>query len=208
MGCVRRDSQFVQDGTLSIDVRFVNFGGIAVRQVVWVECVSVDGVVDEPSWTAAFWNDEIAKIRKEQLFRSDALLLGRVTYEAFANSWPSITDPDGFADRMNRMPKHVASRTIKETKWNATVIQGEVRDAVTRMKAEDGGDILVYGSATLVHTLVEHDLIDKFRLMVHPIVVGRGQHLFREGIAMKTLRLVETTPISSGIVVLSYEPVR
>jgi dihydrofolate reductase len=181
---------------------------IVMRRVVWAEYVSVDGVVDEPSWTGQFWNDEISNIQKEQLFRSDALLLGRVTYEGFANAWPTMTDSDGFADRMNQLPKYVASRTLKEAKWNATVIKGDVPDAVSRLRRETGGDLLIYGSATLVHTLVEHDLIDEFRLMVHPIVVGRGRHLFRDGVATRTLRLVDTKTTSSGIVVMLYEPVR
>jgi dihydrofolate reductase len=179
-----------------------------MRRVVWAEYVSVDGVVDEPSWTGPFWNDEISKIQKEQLFRSDALLLGRVTYEGFANAWPNMTDPDGFADRMNKLPKYVASRTLKEPKWNAIVITGEVADAVSRLRQETGGDILIYGSATLVHTLVEHDLIDEFRLMVHPIVVGRGKHLFRDEIASKTLRLTDVKTTSSGIATMIYEPAR
>jgi dihydrofolate reductase len=132
-----------------------------MRRVVWAEYVSVDGVVDEPSWTGPFWNDEIAKIQKEQLFRSDALLLGRVTYEGFVNAWPNMTDSEGFADRMNRLPKYVASRTLKHAKWNATVIAGDVAETVSELRREKGGDILIYGSATLAHTLVERDLIDE-----------------------------------------------
>ena len=179
-----------------------------MRRVVWAEYVSIDGVVDEPSWTGPFWNDEISRIQREQLFRSDALLLGRVTYEGFANTWPNMTDPDGFADRMNRLPKYVASRTLKEPKWNATKITGDVADAVSRLRRETGGDVLIYGSATLVYTLVEHDLIDEFRLMVHPIVVGRGKHLFRDEAARKTLRLMDVKTTSSGVAVMVYEPAR
>lgn len=173
-------------------------------RVVWAEYVSVDGVVDNPTWTGSFWNDEIANLQKEQLFRSDALLLGRVTYEAFAASWPAMSDPDGFADRMNRLPKYVASRSLKEATWNATVIRGDVVDAVSRLKREVGGDILIYGSATLVHSLF--DLIDEFRLMVHPIVVGHGRHLFELGAPARTLKLSGTTTTSTGIVVAAYEP--
>jgi len=175
---------------------------------VWSEYVSVDGVVDDPAWTAPFWNDEIEKIQRRQLFRSDALLLGRVTYEGFASAWPNMTDPDGFADRMNRLPKHVASRTLKNLSWNATVIQGDVFDAVAKMKQEAGGDLLIYGSATFAQALVEHDLVDEFRLMVHPVVVGRGKHLFPNPSSTKTLRLIETTTTSSGIAVMVYEPAR
>src|SRR5262245_6594949 len=109
-----------------------------MRRVVWAEYVSVDGVVDDPSWTAPFWNDELSRMQKEQLFRSDALLLGRVTYEQFAKAWPGMTDPDGFADRMNTLPKYVASRTLKAADWNATVIDGDAVDAVSRLKRKPG----------------------------------------------------------------------
>lgn len=179
-----------------------------MKRIVWAEYVSVDGVVDNPTWAQPFWNDEIAKVQKDQLFRSDALLLGRVTYEAFKAAWPTRTDPDGFADRMNRLPKYVASRTLKDSMWNATVMQGDVPDAVSRLKRQNGGDILMYGSDTLAHTLVEHDLIDEIRLMVHPVIVGRGKRLLADGVSAKTLRLVDTTSISSGIVMMRYEPAR
>ena len=119
-----------------------------------------------------------------------------------------MTDPDGFGDRVNRLPKYVASRTLRDPTWNATVIQGEVRDAVYRLKRENRGDILMYGSAMLGQTLVEHDLIDEIRLMVHPVIVGRGQRLLADVVTTKTLRLVDTTPIGSGIVMMRSEPVR
>ena len=179
-----------------------------MRRVVWAEYVSVDGVVDDPSWTGAFWNDELSRMQKEQLFRSDALLLGRVTYEAFAQSWPTMTDPDGFADRMNRLPKHVASRTLKKFDWNAKPIEGDVADGVARLKQQSGGDLLIYGSASLVSSLIPHDLIDEYRLMVHPVVVGRGRHLVRDIAQTKTLKLTDTKTLTSGVVVLSYEPAR
>ena len=180
----------------------------SMRRVVWAEYVSVDGVVDDPSWTGAFWNDELSRMQKEQLFRSDALLLGRVTYEGFAQAWPTITDPDGFADRMNRLPKHVASRTLKKFEWNATPIEGDVADGVARLKQQSGGDLLIYGSASFVSSLIPHDLIDEYRLMVHPVVVGRGRHLVRDIAQTKTLKLTDTKTLTSGVVVLSYEPSR
>jgi dihydrofolate reductase len=180
-----------------------------MRRVVWAEYVSIDGVVHEPSWTAPFWNDELAKLQKEQLFRSDALLLGRVTYEAFAKAWPGRTDDDGgFTTRMNTLPKHVASRTLKTADWNATIIEGNVGEAVSNLKRTSGGDLLIYGSAGLVETLARHDLIDEYRLMVHPVVVGKGRHAFREGVTDKTFRLIEAKSLSSGVIVLLYEPAR
>jgi dihydrofolate reductase len=102
-----------------------------MRRVVWAEYVSADGVVDEPSWTGPFWNDELSQMQKAQLFRSDALLLGRVTYEGFAKAWPKMTDESGFANRMNSLPKHVASRALKQAEWYATVIEGDVAGAVS-----------------------------------------------------------------------------
>jgi|SRR5262245_19820228 len=179
-----------------------------MRRLVWAEYISIDGVVEDPAWTRPFWNDEIARVQKDLLFRSDALLLGRVTYESFAAAWPAITDTSGFADRMNRLPKHVASRTLENPTWNATVIQGDVADAVSRLKRESAGDLLLYGSGTVAQTLVEHDLIDELRLMVHPVIVGRGKRLFANGSMTKTLRLLDTTPIGSGIVMTRYEPAR
>jgi dihydrofolate reductase len=180
-----------------------------MRKVICAEYVSVDGVVEyDPSWAGPFWSDELEQMQKEQLFRSDALLLGRVTYEAFAKAWPTMTDTIGFADRMNSLPKHVASRTVKQTEWNATVIEGDVAEGVSSLKQEPGDDILIYGSADLVHTLIHHDLIDEYRLMVHPVVVGRGKRLFTGEVHNKMLRLADTKTLRSGVVVLFYEPAR
>jgi len=154
-------------------------------------------------------DDEISKWQKDQLFRSDALLLGRVTYEGFAAAWATMSDPDGFADRMNRLPKYVGSRSLKKAEWNASIIKGDVADAVSRLKRHAGsGDILIYGSATLVHSLFERDLINELRLMFHPIVVGRGARLFRDGVPNKTLKLADPKTTGTGIVVTVYEPVR
>lgn len=179
-----------------------------MRKVVWAAYVSVDGVVEDPSWTRPFWNDELSQMQKEQLFRSDALLLGRVTYEGFAKAWPAMTVAEGFAHRMNTLPKHVASRTLKKADWNATVIEGDVAEAVSNLKRTTGGDLLIYGSARLVQSLLPHDLIDEFRLMVHPVIVSRGRHAFGDGIAAKTMRLTDVKPLKSGVVVLSYQPAR
>ena len=179
-----------------------------MRRVVWAEYMSVDGVVDDPSWTREFWNDELSRMQKEQLFRSDALLLGRVTYEAFAQTWPTISDPEGFADRMNSLPKYVASRTLKKFDWNAKPIDGDAADGVARLKQQAGGDLLIYGSASFVSSLVPHDLIDEYRLMVHPVIVGRGGHLVRSVAQAKTLTLTDAKTLTSGVVVLSYQPVR
>jgi dihydrofolate reductase len=181
----------------------------SVRRVVLAEYVSLDGVMEEPSWTAPFWNDELAAYQRDQLFRSDALLLGRVTYQDFAAAWPSMEETEGdFAVRMNTLPKYVASTTLHELEWNASPIEGDVPAAVTKLKQQPGQDILIYGSGELVRTLTEHNLIDEYRLMVHPVVVGSGKRLF-EGVGdAPTLQRTDTVAFSSGVVALAYEPAR
>jgi dihydrofolate reductase len=130
-----------------------------------------------------------------------------VTYQGFAKAWPSMNDEAGFADRMNNMPKYVVSKTLKEVGWNnSRLIKGNIVEEVEKLKKQPGQDILLAGSAELVHTLTQHDLVDEYRLMVHPIVVGKGKRLFRDGIGKKALRLVDTKNFSSGIVVLTYQP--
>ena len=161
--------------------------------------------MENPSWTGHYWNDEIAKFKLDELFESDALLLGRVTYEGFAKAWPSMTDEQGFADRMNSLPKYVASRTLEATEWNASLIKGDVADEVGRLKQQPGQNLLVYGSGDLVQTLMQHGLVDEYRLLVYPVVRGRGKRLFKDGNAA-TLRLMDTKMFSSGVVALTYEP--
>src|SRR5215207_5253882 len=124
-----------------------------MRKVFASEFVSLDGVVEDPSWTFQFSSEEQQKFKFDELFASDALLLGRVTYQAFAAAWPSMTDEVGFADRMNSMPKFVVSTTLDEAEWNASLIKENVAEAIAGLKQEPGQDILVFGSADLVHTL-------------------------------------------------------
>jgi dihydrofolate reductase len=181
-----------------------------VGKIVATEYVTLDGMMQEPgNWSFPFWSDEAAKFKFDELFASDALLLGRVTYEGFAAAWPSMADEAGFADRMNGMPKYVVSSTLQELAWNNShLIKGNIVEAVTALKQESGQDILLCGSADLMNLLMQHDLIDEYRLMVHPIIIGGGKRLFQEGGAPKTLRLIETKAFGSGIVVLRYEPER
>jgi len=186
-----------------------------MRRVVVSEFVTLDGVIEAPGgefhpdgkggWTMQFFNEEAGAFKFDELLAADALLLGRVTYEHFAAAWPSMTDEAGFADRMNSLPKFVASTTLHEPlEWNATLIQGELAAEVARLKDEDGQDILVFGSGDLVHSLLQHELIDEFRLLVFPVILGSGKRLFRDGIATSALRLLETTTFSSGVAVLRY----
>ncbi len=176
-----------------------------MRKIVWSMYVSLDGVVENPMWTFKFWNDELAKFKHTELFESDALLLGRLTYAGFAEAWPTMTDEQGFADRINNLPKHVASRTMTEMAWNATPIQGDLVAEITKLKAQPGQNILIYGSTDLAKTLMEHNLIDEYRLMVYPIVLGEGTPLFKAG-ATKTLQLVDTQIFATGVVAHTYTP--
>ena len=131
-------------------------------------------------------------------------MLGRVTYEGFAASWPSMEESTGdFGRKMNSMPKHVASRTLTEAEWNASIIEGDLADEVARLKAEDGNDLLIYGSGTVVDELTRAGLIDEYRLMVYPVLVGTGKKLF-ESVPETELRLVDSTVTEPGVAVLTY----
>jgi len=130
-----------------------------------------------------------------------------VTYQGFAAAWPPRTDEGGFADRINSLPKFVVSTTLAKLEWNnSRLIKGNIAEEISRLKQQPGQDILVAGSCMLVNTLMQHDLIDEYRLMVHPIVLGSGKRLFGDGSDMKVLKLVDTRTFSSGIVVLTYQP--
>ncbi|HET7480918.1 MAG TPA: dihydrofolate reductase family protein [Rubrobacteraceae bacterium] len=179
-----------------------------MRKVIVSEFVSLDGVMEDPSWTFQFTSEEQPKFKLDELAAADALLLGRVTYEGFAAAWPSMTDEEGYADMMNSYPKYVVSETLEEPlEWNnSTVIKGNVAEEIRKLKQQDGKDILVFGSAALVNTLMERDLIDEYRIMIFPVAVGSGKRLFTEGSDTKIMRLVEMRTFGSGVVVLSYRP--
>ena len=188
-----------------------------MRKVVVSEFVSLDGVMEDPRWTFRFISEERETFKFNELSVSDALLLGRVTYEGFAAAWPSMMEQyegprraelQEYTDMMNGYPKYVVSTTLEEPlAWNnSTLIKGNVAEEVLRLKQQPGKDILVFGSGRLVNALMQHDLIDEYRLMVFPIVLGSGQRLFEEGSDAKVLRLVETKTLGSGVVVLSYSP--
>jgi dihydrofolate reductase len=182
-----------------------------MARIVVSEFVTLDGFIDEPKWTWQFSRGpEANRFKLDELFASDALLLGRVTYEGFAQAWPSMTDDAGFAEKMNGMRKYVVSATMTdvEATWhNTTVLRGEVVREVAELKSEAGGDILVEGSCQLVHTLVEQNLVDEYRLMVFPIVLGGSQHLFPNLSAEQVrLSLTEAKTDDSGVLLLTYEP--
>jgi class 3 adenylate cyclase/dihydrofolate reductase len=190
-----------------------------MRRVIASEFVTLDGVMEAPgheehrdgknAWALQLASEDMQKHNIEQLFAVDALLLGRVTYQIFAAFWPSAPGDAGFPDRMNSLPKYVVSTTLKAAEWNnSTLISGNIAEEIAKLKQQPGGDILIYGSAELVDTLMKHDLIDEYRLSVHPVVLGSGKHLFRDGSDTTHLRLVDTRSFSSGVVLLSYQPAR
>jgi len=181
-----------------------------MRRVINSTYVSLDGVVTNPQeWTFAFRNDDANQFAFEQLMASDALLMGRRTYGFFSKVWPTMKDEGGFANKMNGMPKYVASRTLTETTWNATVIQGDLAEAVDRLKQEPGQDILQYGYGPVTSTLIEHGLLDELRLWLHPILVGRGEvnDLLIGPRATATLKLADLKRYDSGLLILTYQPV-
>jgi dihydrofolate reductase len=174
-----------------------------MRKVKLAMYVSLDGVVEEPGWTMPFWEDQLSALQRDYLLSSDALLLGRVTYQGFAAAWPTMEDTGDFGEKMNTMPKFVASRTLQDAEWNASIMEGEVPVAVAALKDLPGQDLLIYGSGQLVDELTHHDLIDEYRLMVHPVVVGSGKRLFIDA-APITLKLADSVTTETGVVVATY----
>jgi dihydrofolate reductase len=186
-----------------------------VGRIVVTEFVSLDGVMEDPGgsenfkhggWSFAFDRGDAGdKFKLDETVSSEALLLGRVTYEGFAEAWPSREGE--FADKFNAMPKYVVSSTLEEPEWNnSTVLKGDVVEEVAKLKQESDGDIVVHGSARLAQTLVEHGLVDELRLMVFPVVLGSGKRLFGETSDKKPLRLVDSKVVGDGVAILVYEP--
>lgn len=180
-----------------------------MRKIVVSEFITLDGVIEAPDqWSFNFWSEESAKFKLDELKAGDALLLGRVTYQGFAAAWPSMTDDDGFADRMNGLPKHVVSTTLDEVEWNnSRLIKENIAATVTELKQQPGQDILVFGSGQLVQSLMEHNLVDEFRLMMFPVVLGSGKRLFQET-GRTALKRTHMRTFGSGVVVLTYQPAR
>jgi dihydrofolate reductase len=184
-------------------------------RIVVTEFISLDGVVEDPGGAEEFryggWSFEIDrgeegnKFKLDEAVEADALLLGRMTYEGFAAAWPSREGE--FADKFNSMPKYVVSSTLDEPEWNnSTVLEGDVVEEVSKLRQGQGGDIVVHGSAQLVQTLIDHDLVDELRLMVFPVVLGSGKRLFGETSDKKHLRLADSKIVGDGVAILIYEP--
>jgi dihydrofolate reductase len=177
-----------------------------MRKIVVTEFLSLDGVMEDPGWTFPYWNDEIAKFKGDESSASDALLLGRVTYQGFAAAWPNSKDEG--APYFNSVRKYVVSTTLNKAEWNnSTLIKDNVVEELTKLKQQDGKDITVHGSGTLVQTLIQHDLVDRYRLLVYPVVLGKGKRLFQDG-SKTNLKLVDSQTFSTGVVGLVYQPER
>lgn len=178
-----------------------------MRKLIESTLVSLDGVVGAPwEWTGEYFDGEVKDHSLAQLSEYDAFLLGRVTYEKFAATWAQIHG-DPYFDKINSMPKYVASTTLRETTWNATLLEGDVAGAVAELKNRPGKDIVKYGTSGLDRTLIEHGLIDRFQFMIFPVVVGGGRRLF-EGVDADRLglELVGTRTFGNGVVALTYAP--
>ncbi len=184
-----------------------------MRKIIVSEFVTLDGVMEDPGgadkWKYGGWafqferGPEGDKFKLDEVINAEALLLGRVTYEGFAAAWPSRTGE--FAEKMNNMPKYVVSTTLEKPEWkNSNVIKDNVVEEVTNLKKMAGGDILMAGSGQLAHTLIQHNLIDEYRLMVYPVILGSGKRFFKDGKDRLSLRLVEAKPVGSGILILIY----
>ena len=184
------------------------------RKLVLSCYTSLDGVMQDPvgmensglgNWTGAFnRGPEGDNVMHEELMQADIVLLGRTTYDGFAAVWPSVDDQAGFGRKMNSVRKYVASNTMKQAEWaNTSVLSGDVASAVRELKSGSGGDILIYGSAGLVHALMPHSVIDEVRMMIYPIVLGRGTRLFPANHA-STFELKQVKPLGSGIVRAEY----
>lgn len=189
-----------------------------MRKLIVTEFMSLDGVFQAPGpdgsgfkyegWTSPYSNEQFMKFKTDELRDSEALLLGRVTYEGFANSWPQRKG-DWFSDTFNSMPKYVVSTTLKKADWNNShIISKNIVEEIKKLKSETGKDnIVVYGSGKLVRFLLDQDLVDQVTILLYPVVLGTGKQLF-EGANKAGLLLVNSTSFSSGVVVLEYKPSR
>ncbi len=186
-----------------------------MRRIVVSEFISLDGIFEAPGpdgsgykhegWTMPYGNEEFMKFKTEELMAADAQLLGRVTYEAFATAWPQRSG-DPFSDKFNSMKKYVVSKTLKKAEWkNSKIISKDVAKEIARLKEEKGQDIIMYGSGQLVSFLLQFRLVDEYRMLVYPVVLGSGKRLFDEKSYTK-LKLIEATPFKTGVLALRYEP--
>jgi dihydrofolate reductase len=178
-----------------------------MRKIIVSTQMTLNGVEENPqNWSFDYFNEEFMAYASDQLNATDALIMGRVTYEAFAEAWSSRAGADAFADRINALPKYVASRTLTGgLTWNANLLGSDVVAEVTKLKQQPGADILQYGIGELTYTLLEHGLIDELRFLVYPVVVGKSGHIFDQ-IDKANLKLLESKAFSTGVMTLHYQP--
>ena len=188
-----------------------------MRKIIVTEFITLDGVVEAPGgnetphphggWQSTFRNPDGGKYKVDELAGAEALLLGKTTYENFAAYWPGQTGA-GFADPINRLPKYVVSRSLQKAEWNNSHILRDVARDVTALKNTAGGDILVYGSATLAKALLHHDLVDELRLQLYPVAIGGGLRLFDDSRELKKFGLKSSRALDNGVLILEYQPIR
>jgi dihydrofolate reductase len=186
-----------------------------MRKIIVTEFITLDGVIESPGgnetphphggWQFKYNSPETGKYKIDELANVDALLLGKNTYDLFAGYWPNQTGE--FADPINQLPKYVVSRSLQNAEWNNSHILRDVAGDVLALKKSDGGDILVYGSATLVKALLHHDLIDELRLMVFPLSIGGGLRLFDDNRELKKFALKHSRAVDNGVLILEYQPI-
>jgi dihydrofolate reductase len=181
-----------------------------MRRVIVSTFATLDGRVDElPSWALPWDDDAAAKYHDDLLSSSDGLLLGRRTYEIFAAIWPVRAGSLPYADKLNSMAKHVASTTLTDLKWeNSHLIDGDAAAGVAELKQQPGQDLVLYGGRSLTQSLQEHDLIDEYRILVHPVLLGKGRSILSDGAQRVNLELIDSTLMPSGVAILSYRPAR
>lgn len=187
-----------------------------MRKIIVSEFISLDGVIEAPGpdasgfkfegWTMPYSNEAISKFKFDELFNTDALLLGKITYDGFAKAWPQRSG-DAFSDKFNSMPKYVVSNNLEQTAWNNShIIKGDVVNQIDWLKNQTGKSIMVNGSAILFKLLIQNKLVDEIVLLVYPIVLGTGKKLFKEDVDVK-LTLLESKTLSPEVVLLRYQPV-
>ncbi|MFI0357429.1 dihydrofolate reductase family protein [Actinomadura sp. 9N407] len=190
-----------------------------MRKLMVTTFMSLDGVMQAPGgadedreggfehggWAVPYFDPQLIEVMTAVARRAGALLFGRKTYEGFAATWPLAEADDPIGSRMNTLPKYVASRTLDSVSWqNSTLLTGDVAEAVGRLKREEGGEIQVHGSGGLIQTLIGHDLVDEFHLVVFPVLIGSGKRLFAEGTVPGGLKLVDTATSGTGVQISTY----
>lgn len=179
-----------------------------MRKIIVTEYLTLDGIFEEPgNWSFDFWNEEAMQYKHDELFSSDVQLLGRLTYEGFAKAWPTMKNTGDFGERMNNMPKYVVSTKLKNAEWNnTTIINDNIIEEIKKLKKKPGQNILVAGSGKLVQTLMQNNLVDEYKFMLHPVILGSGKRLFTGGTEKYKLKLLDAKSFKTGIVALHYKP--